>query len=185
MTYRNIPHTTTGVAPAHLILAQAPRTHLSMTSPSLYQRIKPQLQPTPEQTNEKVRKFQLGDKVLVRDFRPASTTKWQSATITAVCGALIYEVDCEGHHRQVHIDHLLPAARTSTTGPQNTVVSDIPPKARDCVEPDSFGTPSLTDNDQSNPELPGPLMLLPDHIPVPSQTPPRRSLRVRNKHFVS
>ena len=152
MTYRNIPHTTTGVAPAHLILAQAPRTHLSMTSPSLYQRIKPQLQPTPEQTNEKVRKFQLGDKVLVRDFRPASTTKWQSATITAVCGALIYEVDCEGHHRQVHIDHLLPAARTSTTGPQNTVVSDIPPEARDCVEPDSFETPSLTDNDQSNPE---------------------------------
>ena len=82
-----------------------------MTSPSLYQRIKPQLQPTPEQTNEKVRKFQLGDKVLIQDFRPTSTTKWQSATITvtAVCGALICEVDCEGHHRQVHIDHLLPA----------------------------------------------------------------------------
>ena len=35
MTYRNISHTTTGIAPAHLVLPQAPRTHLSMTSPNV------------------------------------------------------------------------------------------------------------------------------------------------------
>ena len=41
-----------------------------MTSPSVYYRLKQQLQPTPEQSNDKVRKFELGDKVLVRDFAP-------------------------------------------------------------------------------------------------------------------
>ena len=71
------------------------------------------------------------------------------------------EVDCEGHHQQLCIDHLLPAVRTSTTGPQKTVVSDIPPEASDRVEPvDSFRTPGPTDNDQSTP---GPLILLPHH----------------------
>ena len=125
-------------------------------------------------------KFQLGDKVLVRDFRPASTIKWRPATITAVCGALIYEVDCEGHQQQLHINHLLPVTRTTTTGPQKIIVSNIPTEARDCAEPlDSFGAPGPTDNDQSTPKLPNPLMLQPDHIPVPSPTPPCTLLQVR------
>ena len=75
-----------------------------MTSPSVYQCVKLQLQPTPEQTNDKVHKFKLGDKVLVQDFRLISTSKWQHGTITAECSELIYKVDCEGHHQQVHID---------------------------------------------------------------------------------
>ena len=58
------------------MLAQAPRSHLSMTSPSVYHQLKQQLQPTPEQSNDIVQKFDLGDKVLVRDFRPTSTSKW-------------------------------------------------------------------------------------------------------------
>ena len=108
-TYRNVPHTTTGTAPAHLVLAQAPRTHLSMTLPSVCQYVNLQLRPTPEQTYAKVHKFALGDRVLVQDFHPASTSKWQHETITAICGKLIYRVDCEDNLRQIHIDHLLPA----------------------------------------------------------------------------
>ena len=71
MICHNIPLTTTGVTSAHL---KASRTHLAMTLPSVYQCMKPQQQPTPEQTNEKVRKYQPGDKVLVQDFCPESTT---------------------------------------------------------------------------------------------------------------
>ena len=44
---------------------------------------------TPYNTVHSIRKFQLRDKVLVREFRLASTIKWQPAAITAVCGALI------------------------------------------------------------------------------------------------
>ena len=36
LTYHNVLHTTTGISPAHLVLVQAPRTDLSMTSPSVY-----------------------------------------------------------------------------------------------------------------------------------------------------
>ena len=39
-TYHNVPHTSTGIPPAHLVLAQAPRTHLSITSPRVYYRLK-------------------------------------------------------------------------------------------------------------------------------------------------
>ena len=85
------------------MLAQAPRTHLSMTSPSVYQCVKLQLQPTLDKTNGKLRTFKIGGNVLVQDFRPTSTAKWQQGTITAVRGELIYEVDCEGHQRQAHV----------------------------------------------------------------------------------
>ena len=44
---------------------------------------------TPYNTVHSIRKFQLRDKVLVQEFRLASTVKWQPAAITAVCGALI------------------------------------------------------------------------------------------------
>ena len=107
-TYHNTPHTTTGLAPSHLVLAVAPRTHLSMTSPSVYRRVKSQSQPTPDQTNVKVRRFHLGNQVLIRDLRRTSTSKWLQGTITAICGKLIYQVDCAGYKRRVHIDHLLP-----------------------------------------------------------------------------
>jgi len=80
-----------------------------MTLPSVCQHVKLQLQLTPEQTHAKVHKFTLGDRVLVQDCCPASTSKWLHGTITAICGKLIYQVDCESNLRQVHIDHLLPA----------------------------------------------------------------------------
>ena len=163
-TYRNVPHTTTGTAPVHLVLAQAPRTHLSMTLPSVCQRVKLQLQPTPEQTHAKVCKFTLGDRVLVPGFRPASTSKWQRGTITAICGKLIYQVDCEGNLRQVHIDHLLPAPTIleapTTSSDDNTVVdvtnvADVP----------------LSETPPQN------SIILPQSIPVPDK---RKSSRVRS-----
>ena len=57
-----------------------------MTSPSVYHWLKQLLQPTSEQSNDKVRRFELGEKVLVHDYCPTSTSKWQPGTITAICG---------------------------------------------------------------------------------------------------
>ena len=117
------------------MLAQAPHIHLSMTSPSVYQRVKLQLQPTPDQTNGKLRTFKIGGNVLVRDFCPTSTAKWQQGTITAVCGELIYEVDCEGHQQQAHVDHLLPAALEFVPVPQDVTVLDTQCQMRKQAEP--------------------------------------------------
>ena len=72
-TYRNVLHSTTNLTPAHLMLAQAPRTHLAMTLPHVANRVKQQLIPKPIQTQ--VHKFTCGDHVMVRDFRP-TLEKW-------------------------------------------------------------------------------------------------------------
>ena len=112
-TYRNVPHSTTNQAPAHLVLAQAPRTHLAMILPNVANRVKQQLISNPTQT--KVRKFACGDCVMVRDFRPTTALKWQKGTIIKVMGELTYKVDCDGHLRQVHVDHLIPATSMMPT----------------------------------------------------------------------
>jgi len=108
-TYRNVPHSTTNLAQAHLMLTKATCTHLAMTLPSVAQRLKQYLLPNLSQTLPRLHKFACGDSVMVRDFRPTSPFKWQRGTIVKVQGDLTYQVDCEGHQREVHIDHLIPA----------------------------------------------------------------------------
>ena len=180
-TYRNVPHTTTGILPAQLVLAQAPCTHLSMTLPSVYNRLKQQLQPTPEQSNDKVWKFELGDKVLVRDFCPTSTSKWQRGRITAVCGELTYEIDCEGHQLHVHIDHLIPAPMSTTPMSEQLAVTDSP-LAEASNQNGSLDTdvlsPPIVDN-QLQTDLPTDPVSLPSSMPLSAST--HKSSCVRSK----
>ena len=122
-TYRNVPHSTTHLAPAHLVLAKAPCTHLAMTSPNVASHVKQQLVPSPSNTGSKVRKFVCGDSVMVRNFRPTSALKWQRGTVIKVHGELTYQVNCEGHQRQVHVDHLLLAP--APTGKDDTATSVV------------------------------------------------------------
>ena len=48
---------------------------------------------------------------------------------------LIQEVDYEGHHQQVHIDHLLPAPRPTIFRSQEIVVSNTQPEVWDNAGP--------------------------------------------------
>ena len=160
-TYRNVPHSTTNLTPAHLMLAQAPRTHLAMTLPHVANRVKQQLIPKPIQTQ--VRKFTCGEHVMVRDFRP-TLEKWQKGTIIKVLGGLSYQVDCGGHVRQVHIDHLIPAAST-LPAQTKTSSEDISPS------PPAESLSLLVDPPTSS-------ILLPRAIPVPTV---HRSARTHKK----
>ena len=138
-TYRNIPHTVTNKSPADLILIQAPRTRLSLTSPNVFQRVKGQLQPKPRQ-QEKRREFGVGDSVLVRDLRPGQHDKWQNGTITAVLGGPRYQVNINGQHsRQVHIDHLQPGICRDTV-----TLTDRSTDVPETDEHDSSPAPSDT-----------------------------------------
>ena len=180
-TYRNTPHTITNKAPAHLILSQAPRTHLSMVLPSVYQRVKSQLQPTPEQTTVSVRKFQVGDAVLVRDLRPLAPSKWQHGTILSVLGKLLYMVSCEGHQRQVHIDQLLPAGQPK----ESSQVLQAPAKPgvgiaqRTPIIVTQHGSPPVIDLTKS-PDAIVTETRTSQTVP-PTQEGPRRSPRVKRK----
>ena len=181
-TYRNVPHSTTNLAPAHLMLAQAPRTHLAMTLPNVANRVKKQLVSNPTQT--KVRQFACGDSVMVRDFRPNSNVKWQKGTITKVIGELTYEVDCGGHQRQVHVDHLITAATTIPTqgmtaqGDKSQVISG----SSDPVIPVVTDSSLLETPPAESPNFPvdssNPPVLVSNAIPTP---PVRRSTRAHRK----
>ena len=170
-TYRNVPHTTTNQAPAHLVLAQAPRTHLAMILPNVANWVKQQLVSNPTQI--KVRKFACGDCIMVRDFRPTSNLKWQKGTIVKVIGELTYKVDCDGHLRQVHVDYLIPA--TSMMPTQDMTVSkensQVASGSSDLVIPAVNDTSLLEIPPAESPNLPvhspNPPVLLPSTIPVP------------------
>ena len=52
--------------------------------------------------------FEVGQMVLLRDLRPAATSKWRPAVISRKVGPLAYEVSIDGQTRQAHVDHLKP-----------------------------------------------------------------------------
>ena len=115
--YRNVPHTVTNKSPAELILVQAPRTRLSLTSPNAFQIVKEQLQSKPSQKEPRKREFHVGDSVLIRDLRPGRHDKWQNGMVTAVLGGPRYQVDIDGYSRQVHVDHLQSGIHSKTATP--------------------------------------------------------------------
>ena len=168
--YRNVPHSTTNQAPAHLVLAQALRTHLAMILPNVANQVKQQLGSNPTQT--KVQKFACGDCVMVRDFRPASKLKWQKGTIIKVIGELTYKVDCDGHLHQVYVDHLIPA--TSMMPTQDMTASKdnsrVASGSSDSVIPAVTDISLLEIPPVESPNLPvdspNPPVLLPSTIPV-------------------
>ncbi|XP_043200158.1 uncharacterized protein K02A2.6-like isoform X3 [Amphibalanus amphitrite] len=114
--YRVTPCSSTGRAPAELLLGRMPRTKLSLLKPSVTQRLKG--------PGEYVysREFLAGDSVLLRDLRPGSATKWRRATVTGRVGPLVYEVCIDGRTRTAHLDHLL----ADRTVPDRPVPAAVP-----------------------------------------------------------
>ena len=162
------------------MLAQAPSSHdhLSMTSPIIYLlSVK-----TVTATNTRTKYWQ-DSKVctwLICDFCPTSTSKWQQGTITATCGELTYEVDCEGHQQHVDVDHLLSALISSTPVSEPLTVADTQlDEASNQNEPLDVAMLSLPMVDtQLSSDLPSDFVSLPG-MSVPAPT--CRSSCVHNK----
>ena len=111
---------------------------------------------------------------MVWDFWPTSNLKWQKGTIVKVIGELTYKVDCDGHLRQVHVDHLIPA--TSMMPIQDMTASkdnlQVASSSSDLVIPAVNDTSLLEIPPAESPNLPvhspNPPVLLPSTIPVPT-----------------
>ena len=100
-----MPHTVTGRSPAEIIFGRAPRTHLFMVLPNTAERLKSCVTIREFQA---MRKFQTGDSVWVRDYRPNATKKWTKGKVVTPVGLLTYDVHVEdSNNRKVHVDHLL------------------------------------------------------------------------------
>ena len=115
------------------------------------------------------------------DFCPTSTSKWRRGRITAICGELTYEVDCEGHQGHVHIDHLIPAPMSTALMSKQLAVANSP-LAEASNQNGSLDTdvlsPPIIDN-QLAADLPTDPVSLPSSMPLPAST--RKSSCVRSK----
>ena len=113
---RLTPATTTGIAPAELLLGRRPRSLLNVVRPDLSKTVR-QHQESQKHSHDdhaKVRSFKVGDSVFVRNFSPQHPhPKWLFGQIRDISGPVSYTVEL--HDQRVvrrHIDHI--RRRTST-----------------------------------------------------------------------
>ena len=107
LMYRSTPHTTTGVSPASLFMGRNLRTRFDLIRPDIHQRVvdKQSQQKKDHDQHVQVRTFQVGERVMVKNFR--SGPNWVPATITQQDGPVSYTVCVEnGQLWKRHLDHI-------------------------------------------------------------------------------
>ena len=105
--YRITPHTTTGVAPAELLMGRRPRSHLDLLHPTVKSKVQANQfrQKMAHDRSAQNREFQLDDTVYVRNF--AGGAVWLPGRITAVRGPYSFEATLQdGRVVRRHIDHV-------------------------------------------------------------------------------
>ena len=155
--YRLTPHSTTGIAPAELLLGRRPRFVLDLVRPNLSKHVRSQQeqQKRNRDRHTKPRVFSVGDSVYVCDL--PSKEDWLPGTITRATGPLSFEIKLsDGRTVRRHCDHLRPRA------------GDVP------VQPSSGDWADLPDPSPVPDPVPSQPLPPPSHPPVP----PRRSSRV-------
>lgn len=90
LAYRNTIHATTGQTPAMLFIGRSLRSHLDLLKPDIRKHVQ-EKQCSPSQLQRKLRTFDVGQKVLARDYR-STTQKWQAGEILSKTGPLSYTV---------------------------------------------------------------------------------------------
>ncbi|XP_040354707.1 uncharacterized protein K02A2.6-like [Ixodes scapularis] len=107
-TYRNIPHATTGEAPAVLFLGRRLRTRLDVLKPSVENRVARHQFRQILQRSCRTREFKLKDRVRV--WNPHRGDKWLKATILSRSGPVSYKLRVYRDHDTViwrrHQDHI-------------------------------------------------------------------------------
>jgi hypothetical protein len=164
-TYRITPQTTTGVAPAQLLMNRCPRSRLDRLFPDLSERVAKHHAKQAEQhdTSKPLRTFAIGDTVYVKDFSTPSPT-W-IGIVTKVTGPLSYHVELQsGCIVRRHVDavrrrDVLVSASgdTSHGSTDDFYLPDLPP------------TGTATD--------PPTLPTVPPTVHPPSSAPPTRRRR--------
>ena len=107
--YRITPQTTTGSAPAELLLGRKPRSRLDLLKPALEQRVqnKQAQQKANRDKRSESRQFKMGEAVFVRNH--AQGDRWLPGTIVENTGPLSYRVAvARGRFMRCHLDHLRP-----------------------------------------------------------------------------
>ena len=174
--YRITPHTTTGIAPAELLMGRRLRSRLDLLFPTVSQKVESkQLKQKEEHDSTKpVRTFSIGDLVYVEDFT-ASPQKWIPGKIVEVTGPLSYCIELlDGSTVRRHVDNVIQ--RCLTDVPTSPAVLAPTPVSVQPVDP--LALPDLPSSLDLTRSQPVPLL---DPPPARTPTPPRRSTRTRQK----
>ena len=113
LRYHTTPHSTTGAAPAELLMRCHLHTRLSLVKPDLAQEIESKQSKQKEYKDLKCHKerlFSENDMVRVRNTHANSNTeRWILGKVVKVCGPRTYLVKTGHKTRYVHADHLIKA----------------------------------------------------------------------------
>ena len=122
------PHTTTGNAPAELLLGRRPRSLLDVVRPDLSKTVRQHQESQRQQHDNRarVRGFEIGDSVFVRNFsQQYPHPKWLIGQIHDVRGPVSYSVQL--HDQRIvrrHIDHIHRRTATEPPTPPSTTPDD-------------------------------------------------------------
>ncbi|XP_028656990.1 uncharacterized protein K02A2.6-like [Erpetoichthys calabaricus] len=150
LAYRNTAHSTTGQTPAMLFLGRSLRSRLDLLKPDLRIHVQKK-QCFQDQKQRKLRIFEVGHKVLARDYRH-SNQKWQPGKIVSKTGPLTYTVQV-GHDTvwRRHIDQLLDAQAQEDTSQDEAEELIIPQNSNEFtfLTPDSSLAPGESQPQES------------------------------------
>ena len=107
LSYRTTPNSRTGQSPAELMMKRSLRTRLRMLKPHMSTSMMDAQDKQTELYDKevKLRKFEKGDTVIVRDMRDGIET-WITGVVIAIKGLLTYLVRCGGRVRYVNCEHM-------------------------------------------------------------------------------
>ena len=163
MSYRNTPHSTTGVTPVELFLKQRVRTRLDLLRPNVAERVS-QHQATAKQNSDKkarLRDFEVGEAVFVENLIKQGQPKWLPGTIVEKVGSVMYRVQVNDKTWRRHADQLRPKSNSDmTTEVEAPMESDstieMPGPIIETEVPGSHQPPtpiSTANNERDNSEL--------------------------------
>jgi hypothetical protein len=99
-SYRNAAHAATGKSPAKMLLGRELRSKLDL------------LRPHTRKSKEVPARFEEGQEVLARDYRPGQG-KWHKGIVERRIGTYLYLVRAENRILKRHVDQLLPSKEGS------------------------------------------------------------------------
>lgn len=113
LQYRNCEHATTGVAPAVALLGRRLRNRLDALRPSTDARVREMQEKQIERAKGTTRQFEVGDRVLIKNYQQNSTQKWAEGSVLQKTGPVSYKVELNnGQLCRRHCDQLLPIGKS-------------------------------------------------------------------------
>ena len=128
MNYRNARHATTEESPARLMIGRDVRSRLHLLTPDLAGTVaKNQSVQVQARATARDRSFEVGDWVMVRDYRRPGTERWCQAQVKAKVGPKTYHVQVGGSNLwKRHVEQMIRSGsdQLGVSGPRED--SEVP-----------------------------------------------------------